>query len=317
MASRSWQSALLKSIGAPVTEANVKFLTTWQRWEGGHTNNSATWNWLNTTHGPGKPINDVGVKAFPNFATGIKSLSQTLQNGRYKNLVYWLRKGDPYNPAVQPDLETWVSGSPTGNPAYAQHILGGGTLPAQQTSAVGGASAPLPPLDMPSFDSLFGGKAPKLGHQFDYIKPFKIPKGAVSNGFGYTDPGGSLTHPTVKGNVYQLLVGVAGTQIGKPYVFGSGPDTSSFDCSDLIQWAYGQLGIHLPRTTWEQIKVGQPVQWGAFKPGDLIFSNGGEHVVMYVGNGKVIAAPHTGTVVQYQPISKFKSSFVGARRIIQ
>jgi len=113
------------------------------------------------------------------------------------------------------------------------------------------------------------------------------------------------------------ILAKAHEQVGKPYVFGSGPDTSSFDCSDLIQWAYKQAGINIPRVTGDQINVGQPVKWGEFKPGDLIFSNGGGHVVMYVGGGKVIAAPRTGTVVQYQPVSRFQGSFVGARRIVQ
>ena len=115
---------------------------------------------------------------------------------------------------------------------------------------------------------------------------------------------------------FNNLIAAADTQIGKPYLFGSGPDTSSFDCSDLIQWAYKQIGIDIPRTTYDQIKIGKPVKWGEFQPGDLIFSNGGGHVVMYVGGGKVISAPYTGQVVQYQPVSRFKNSFVAGRRIL-
>jgi cell wall-associated NlpC family hydrolase len=83
-----------------------------------------------------------------------------------------------------------------------------------------------------------------------------------------------------------------------------------------VQYAYKQIGVDIPRTTFDQIKIGKPVQWGQFQPGDLIFSNKGGHVVMYVGNGKVIAAPRTGTVVQYQPVSRFKNSFVTARRVL-
>jgi cell wall-associated NlpC family hydrolase len=106
--------------------------------------------------------------------------------------------------------------------------------------------------------------------------------------------------------------------VGKPYVFGSGPNTDSFDCSDLIQWAYAQQGIELPRTTFDQIKVGKainPNNIKGLKPGDLIFPTD-HHVVMYVGGGKVIAAPHTGTVVQYQPLSRF-GKLLAVRRVIE
>jgi cell wall-associated NlpC family hydrolase len=100
------------------------------------------------------------------------------------------------------------------------------------------------------------------------------------------------------------VVKFASSQLGKPYVFGSGADTSSFDCSDLVQWAYKQIGISIPRVTQDQVNAGREVgPKEKLKPGDLIFPHAG-HVVMYVGNGKVIAAPYTGTVVQYQDVPK-------------
>ncbi len=132
---------------------------------------------------------------------------------------------------------------------------------------------------------------------------------------GYVDPKGSVKRLSLAGaGNARDVIAEAQSQLGKPYVFGSGPDTSSFDCSDLIQWAYGKVGIRLPRTTFEQIHVGRSVQWKDLQPGDLIFPTG-HHVVMYVGHGKVIAAPHTGTVVQYQPVSSF-SNPVAIRRVL-
>ena len=110
--------------------------------------------------------------------------------------------------------------------------------------------------------------------------------------------------------------------IGKPYVWGGESPNSGFDCSGLVQYSYRQMGIDLPRTTWDQIGQGTAVQWGHFQPGDLIFSNfegpgaGASHVVIYAGNGQVIAAPHTGGHVEYEPVDWFKSNFVGARRVI-
>jgi cell wall-associated NlpC family hydrolase len=110
----------------------------------------------------------------------------------------------------------------------------------------------------------------------------------------------------VQGNsIGAQAVKKAATQLGKPYVFGSGPDTSSFDCSDLVQWSYRQLGIEIPRDTWGQQKALPLKSWRDLQPGDPIYRKSGGHVVIYAGNGQVIAAPHTGTVVQYQPLSNF------------
>jgi len=165
-----------------------------------------------------------------------------------------------------------------------------------------------------------GGRVNMFGldqtRQASYVQsPLKqVPTETVQQ-TGVVSPGGDLKDPPAAqaGGVTQI----AATQIGKPYVFGSGPSTESFDCSDLIQWSYGQMGIKLPRTTFDQIKMGKPVDFSDYKnlrPGDLIFPSA-HHVVMYVGNGKVIAAPHTGTVVQYQPISQFGKLYA-VRRVL-
>lgn len=110
------------------------------------------------------------------------------------------------------------------------------------------------------------------------------------------------------------VIAFAGSQIGKPYVFGSGPDFKSFDCSDLIQAAYKAIGVKLPRDTYGQIKAGRPVSLQNIQPGDLVFPSKG-HVVLYIGNGQVIAAPHTGALVQYQNLSDFGNP-VAVRRVL-
>lgn len=104
-----------------------------------------------------------------------------------------------------------------------------------------------------------------------------------------------------------------------PYAWG-GTSTSGFDCSGLMQWLYARAGVKLPRTSYDQAKVGDPVSWGHFRPGDLIFAStdgpGASHVVMYVGHGMVIAAPHKGEDVKLEPVSWFRDTFVGARRVL-
>lgn len=99
----------------------------------------------------------------------------------------------------------------------------------------------------------------------------------------------------------------ARAQLGKPYVWGtSGPD--SFDCSGLTYAAYRAAGIGIPRVSGDQWRHGPHVPIGREQPGDLVFFNSGPgtsggnpgHVGLVVGGGKMIAAPHTGTVVQIQ-----------------
>lgn len=106
----------------------MAFLAAWQRAEGGHTKNKARFNWLNTTSGKQYPsINSVGVRAFPDYKTGIKQTVATLQSGRYRNIEAGLRLGNPVDtallPAVSGDLQVWVSGRRSGNPTYAKNIF--------------------------------------------------------------------------------------------------------------------------------------------------------------------------------------------------
>jgi cell wall-associated NlpC family hydrolase len=105
----------------------------------------------------------------------------------------------------------------------------------------------------------------------------------------------------------------ARTRLGSPYVWGAtGP--GSFDCSGLMQWAYAQAGISLPRTTYSQDTIGTVVPLSQAQVGDLVFFNGDTHVGMYAGNNTVLHAPHTGTVVKFESISTI-GSVVDVRRL--
>ncbi|MGV9303671.1 C40 family peptidase [Nonomuraea sp. NPDC003727] len=98
-------------------------------------------------------------------------------------------------------------------------------------------------------------------------------------------------------------------KLGRPYVWGAeGPDT--FDCSGLVQWAFAQAGVRMPRVTHQQWVTGPQVPLAQAQPGDLIFwrsdpTNPGyiSHVAIYWGNGKVLQAPRTGDVVKISPLS--------------
>ena len=104
-------------------------------------------------------------------------------------------------------------------------------------------------------------------------------------------------------------------QIGKPYVWAAaGPD--SFDCSGLIVYAFGQLGISLPHSSYALWDLGVPVSEDQLQPGDILFFDGLGHVGMYIGGGEFVQAPHTGTDVQVTPLSSYQNAYVGARRIL-
>lgn len=99
------------------------------------------------------------------------------------------------------------------------------------------------------------------------------------------------------------IVALAKEQVGKPYVWGAtGPD--KFDCSGLVQYVYQHAaGINLPRTTYDQVKVGQTVPLDKLQAGDLVFwgsETAPYHVAIYIGNNQYVnsATPDQGTILQ-------------------
>ena len=107
---------------------------------------------------------------------------------------------------------------------------------------------------------------------------------------------------------------------GLPYVWGAaGP--SSFDCSGLVQWAFAQAGVSMPRVAADQARTGPAVPVSQLQPGDLLFYHTDptdpgyiSHVAIYLGNGWMIQAPQPGMDVQVVPAS-FGSQFAGAIRV--
>jgi peptidoglycan DL-endopeptidase CwlO len=100
-------------------------------------------------------------------------------------------------------------------------------------------------------------------------------------------------------------------ELGVPYVYG-GSSPSGFDCSGLVMWVYARLGISLPHYTVAQWNATAPISSPA--PGDLVFFNGLGHVGIYIGGGRFVDAPHTGSVVRIDSIANF-GGYDGARRV--
>ncbi|HEY7421447.1 MAG TPA: transglycosylase SLT domain-containing protein [Gaiellaceae bacterium] len=116
----------------------------------------------------------------------------------------------------------------------------------------------------------------------------------------------------------KAIVATAKTQLGIPYQWGGQAKLGSrTDCSGLLQAAAAANGVSIPRVTYEQYRAGRPVSRDKLAPGDAVFFNmgarGPEHVGIYMGNGKMIEDPHTGSVVRISDFSK-RNDYVGARR---
>jgi cell wall-associated NlpC family hydrolase len=112
----------------------------------------------------------------------------------------------------------------------------------------------------------------------------------------------------------QIAVDTAMAQRGKPYVWAAaGPDT--FDCSGLVEYAYGAAGIGLPHSSFLQSQMGQAVSRDQLQPGDLVFFYSPvSHVGIYIGNGMMVNAPTAGDVVKVASIDAM-GYYNGARRI--
>jgi peptidoglycan DL-endopeptidase CwlO len=105
------------------------------------------------------------------------------------------------------------------------------------------------------------------------------------------------------------VVAEAQKYLGVPYLWGGTDPAKGLDCSGFTQLVYKNLGIDLPRTSSQQATSGQAVASLAdARPGDLVFFDyssgraGIDHVGVYIGNGKMIAAPQAGEVVKVQDV---------------
>jgi hypothetical protein len=114
--------------------------------------------------------------------------------------------------------------------------------------------------------------------------------------------------------------------LGIPYKWGGANPRTGFDCSGLVTYVFAQLGVSLPHYTVSQWDSPDAisVQPNRLRPGDLVFFTGSDgtrsapgHVGIYVGDGYLIDAPHTGSFVRIDRLNepRFAGEYVGARRI--
>lgn len=122
----------------------------------------------------------------------------------------------------------------------------------------------------------------------------------------------------------QEAVDLAMEFLGTPYVWG-GSSPEGFDCSGLVYYVYGELGVGLYRVAADQSRNGIPVSLKSLKAGDLVFFQNRQyysdinHVGIYVGDGEFIHAPQTGDVVKISALDEgyYATNLVCARRIFE
>jgi peptidoglycan DL-endopeptidase CwlO len=131
-------------------------------------------------------------------------------------------------------------------------------------------------------------------------------------------PGSAPTrhHASHAQKLARQVVAYARRQVGVSYSWGGTSPSTGFDCSGLVYAAYQSIGREIPRSSWDQLRVGQPVGFARLQPGDLLFTEGGGHVQLVVSKKAVISAPQTGERVRYVPLAELRGQFAGARRLI-
>jgi cell wall-associated NlpC family hydrolase len=108
---------------------------------------------------------------------------------------------------------------------------------------------------------------------------------------------------------------IAQSYLGVPYIW-SGASPSGFDCSGLVSYVYGRLGVSIPHNAAQQFRFGTPVDRAELVPGDVVFFDHLRHNGIYVGDGRFVHATTPGGVKMARLEDDwFRKRWVGARRL--
>jgi cell wall-associated NlpC family hydrolase len=123
----------------------------------------------------------------------------------------------------------------------------------------------------------------------------------------------SVSHAARERSFGLHVVSYARHFLGIPYSYGGTSPRTGFDCSGLVRFVYRRFGIRLPHSSWADLAYGHRVARRYLRPGDLVFFYGAGHVGIYVGRGRFIDAPHSGTRVRISTMHEY-SGYYSARR---
>lgn len=169
------------------------------------------------------------------------------------------------------------------------------------------------------------GAGPETKAAIDqYVKSGFKDTGALADLKGHYNEGtGAGGDPTTKGPAGGTgsvsggaIVSYAMQFVGIPYKWGGSSPKEGFDCSGFTAYVFGHFGIGLPHSSAAQSRMGSAISYNEAAPGDLLFwdtPSHVHHVAIYVGGGKMIAAPHTGTTVSVSRV--YGKPFV--RRVVK
>ena len=173
----------------------------------------------------------------------------------------------------------------------------------------------------PTFDEQLAVQRATLGGAKDPVSSTSGPRPTAaatglsrSNALSGLSAPSAATAPVSGASAGERVVALAKQHLGTPYEWG-GASPGGFDCSGLVQWAYGQIGVDLPRVSTDQAKAGRAVSPAEARPGDLVFFERGkvDHIGLYAGGGQWVVAPKTGDVVKLQSVDLSKATTI--RRI--
>lgn len=145
---------------------------------------------------------------------------------------------------------------------------------------------------------------------------------AATPGFAIGDEGRTLQAPLhVQANELtrgERAVQIALKAVGVPYRWGGESPSGGFDCSGLVRWAYGRVGIELPHSSYALYGEGRRVSVPRMEPGDLLFFEGLGHVGLYLGRGRMVHAPQSGRNVEVVRLGDtgYGGRLIGARRVV-
>ena len=119
--------------------------------------------------------------------------------------------------------------------------------------------------------------------------------------------------PTRAGRAVKLALDAVGT----PYRWGGESPSTGFDCSGLVRWAYGRVGVDLPHSSYALYSEGRRVRESGMEAGDILFFEGLGHVGLYLGRGRMVHAPQSGRTVEIVRLAatNYGTRLIGARRV--
>lgn len=207
----------------------------------------------------------------------------------------------PAQPGTTP-----VGGTPVDNttpvlpaaPAAVTEPLGLAS-PTAETADASGVKSPGAP----------GAESADQMPEFDFVTDF-LPAstgepGGTANTFETTFPNSGPV-----GGLRQRVIDIARSALGVPYVWGGNSLQNGVDCSGLLQQAFKQIGMNLPRISWDQARQGKRVGLNQLRAGDLVAwdnsprNAGADHIALYIGNGQIIEAPRPGLSVRIRTLGR-------------